>query len=204
LVLLLVLVRVSIPTQTSWPRSKLGRNGFIWHTIPHCCSSLEEVRTGTQTSRGGGVSLLACLACSLIEPRLPAQRWSHPQGTFPLDHYLRKCLTDGSYRGISSTEAPFSLITPAVSSWHKTRQYTAQVCFSYDPLPRSSTSKNIVVLCLCRYIYTFTCFHWVSFLFWCLQYLTRKKSKYYKWNGYKPLTFTPFTNRTLGHFPNPI
>jgi hypothetical protein len=25
----------------------------------------------------------ACSSCSLIEPRLPAQRWSHPQGVFP-------------------------------------------------------------------------------------------------------------------------
>jgi hypothetical protein len=30
-----------------------------------------------------GLLLLACSACSLIEPRLPAQRWSHPQGAFP-------------------------------------------------------------------------------------------------------------------------
>ena len=34
-----VLVRVSIPAQTSWPRSKLGRKGFIWLTLPYCCSS---------------------------------------------------------------------------------------------------------------------------------------------------------------------
>jgi hypothetical protein len=30
-----------------------------------------------------GLLPLACWACSLIEPRLPAQRWSHPQGAFP-------------------------------------------------------------------------------------------------------------------------
>jgi hypothetical protein len=30
-----------------------------------------------------GLPLLACSACSLIKPRLPAQRWSHPQGAFP-------------------------------------------------------------------------------------------------------------------------
>jgi hypothetical protein len=30
-----------------------------------------------------GLLPLACSACSLIEPRLPALRWSHPQGTFP-------------------------------------------------------------------------------------------------------------------------
>jgi hypothetical protein len=84
----------------------------------------KEVRTGTQTGQEAeadteaieGCSLLACSACSLIEPRLPAQRWSHPQGPFPLDHQLRKCLTVGSLGGISSTEAPFSVIIPAVSS----------------------------------------------------------------------------------------
>jgi hypothetical protein len=30
-----------------------------------------------------GLLPLACSACSLTEPRLPAQRWHHPQGTFP-------------------------------------------------------------------------------------------------------------------------
>jgi hypothetical protein len=30
-----------------------------------------------------GLLPLACSACSLIEPRLPAQSWSHPQGAFP-------------------------------------------------------------------------------------------------------------------------
>jgi hypothetical protein len=52
----------------------------------------KEVRTGTQACQESGTdaeamegcSLLACSACSLIEPRLPpAQRWSHPQGALP-------------------------------------------------------------------------------------------------------------------------
>jgi hypothetical protein len=51
----------------------------------------KEFRTGTQAGQEAGAdaeamegcSLLACSACSLIEPRLPAQRWSHPQGAFP-------------------------------------------------------------------------------------------------------------------------
>jgi hypothetical protein len=34
-----VLVRVSIPAQTSGPRIKLGRKGFIRLTLPYCCSS---------------------------------------------------------------------------------------------------------------------------------------------------------------------
>jgi hypothetical protein len=57
----------------------------------------KEVRTGTQTGQEAGADAegghggilfngllpLACSACSLIEPRLLAQRWSHPQGAFP-------------------------------------------------------------------------------------------------------------------------
>jgi hypothetical protein len=51
----------------------------------------KEVGTGTQAGQAAGsdaeamegCSLLACLDCSLIEPRLPAQRWFHPQGSFP-------------------------------------------------------------------------------------------------------------------------
>jgi hypothetical protein len=51
----------------------------------------KEVRTGTQAGQEAGADaeamegcpLLAYSACSLIEPRLPAQRWHHPQGAFP-------------------------------------------------------------------------------------------------------------------------
>jgi hypothetical protein len=44
---------------------------------------------------------------------------------------LRKCLTAGSPGGISPTEAPFSVITPVVSSLHKTSQYNYVDVFSY-------------------------------------------------------------------------
>ena len=48
----------------------------------------KEIRTGTQAGQKAGAdaeamegcSLLACSAFSLIEPRLPAQRWHRPQG----------------------------------------------------------------------------------------------------------------------------
>ena len=89
-----VLVRVSIPAQTSWPRSKLGRKGFIELTLPCCCFSPKEVRTGTQTGQEAGADaeamegryLLACFPwlaqpALLQNPRAPAQRWNHPQGT---------------------------------------------------------------------------------------------------------------------------
>jgi hypothetical protein len=49
-----VLVRVSIPAQTSGPRSTWGRKGFIQLTHPHCCSSPKEVRTGTQAGQEAG------------------------------------------------------------------------------------------------------------------------------------------------------
>jgi hypothetical protein len=53
--------------------------------------SPKKVRTGTQAGQEAGADaeamercfLLACSACSLIEPRLPAQRWHHPQGDLP-------------------------------------------------------------------------------------------------------------------------
>jgi hypothetical protein len=49
-------------------------------------SSRSESRSWCR-SHGGmfftGLLPLVCSACSLIEPSLPAQRWSHPQGAFP-------------------------------------------------------------------------------------------------------------------------
>jgi hypothetical protein len=55
-----VLVRVSIPAQTSRPRSKLGRKRFIQLTLPHCCSSptksgleLKQVRKQELMQRPG-------------------------------------------------------------------------------------------------------------------------------------------------------
>jgi hypothetical protein len=123
---LTVLVRICIPAKTSWPRSKLGRKGFIQLTLPYCCSSPKQVRTGTQAGQKAGADAeamegcfftgllpLACSACSLIEPRLPVQRWSHPQGAFPPWSLIEKMPSSGSHGGISSTEAPFSVITPA-------------------------------------------------------------------------------------------
>jgi hypothetical protein len=94
-----VLVRVSIPVQTSWPRSKLGRKGFIRLTLPYCCSSPKEVRTGTQAGQEAGAvaeamegcSLLACLPW-LAQPALLKNQDYQPRdgpthkGPFPLDH----------------------------------------------------------------------------------------------------------------------
>ena len=89
-------------------------------------SSRSEIRSWCR-SHGGmlltGWLSLACSAFSFIEPRLPAQRWPHPQGAFPPWSLIEKMPYIGSHGGISSTEAPFSVITPAVSNWHRTTQY---------------------------------------------------------------------------------
>jgi hypothetical protein len=61
-----VLVRVSIPAQTSRPRCKLGRKGFIQLTLPHCCSSPKEVRTGIQAGQEAGAYAEAMEGCSLL------------------------------------------------------------------------------------------------------------------------------------------
>ena len=75
-------------------KSKLGRKGFIWFTLPYHYSLLKEARTETQTGHkpGGrswcrkpwgvlftGLFIMSCLVCFPIEPELPGQRWPHPQ-----------------------------------------------------------------------------------------------------------------------------
>jgi hypothetical protein len=62
----MVLVRVSIPAQTSCPRSKLERKGFIRLTLPCCCSSPREVRTGTQAGQEAEADAEAMEGCSLL------------------------------------------------------------------------------------------------------------------------------------------
>jgi len=81
-----VLIRVSIPAQTSWPRSKLGRKGCIQLTLPHGCSSPKKVRTGTQAGQEAGADAeamegcywLPYSACSLIEPKTTSPGMAPP------------------------------------------------------------------------------------------------------------------------------
>jgi hypothetical protein len=61
-----ILVRVSIPAQTRWPRSKLGRKRFIQLTLPHCCSSPKEVRTRTQAGQEAEADAEAMKGCYLL------------------------------------------------------------------------------------------------------------------------------------------
>ena len=59
-----VLVRVSISAQTSRPRSKLGRKGFIQLTLPYFIT--KEVRTETQAGQEAGADAEAMEGCSLL------------------------------------------------------------------------------------------------------------------------------------------
>ena len=91
-----ILVRVSIPAQNIMTEKQVGEERVYSAYV----STLLFITKGSQdwnSSRSGsrswcrghggmfftGLLPLACSACSLIEPRLPAQRWSHPQGAFP-------------------------------------------------------------------------------------------------------------------------
>ena len=82
-----VLVWVSVAMAKHHNQKQLGRKGFIGLSLlPHYCSSLKDIRTGTQTGqeprgRGHGQELLtglfpmACSACFLTEPRT-ASPWN--------------------------------------------------------------------------------------------------------------------------------
>ena len=134
---------VSIPAQTSWPWSKLGKKGFIQLTlstlllITKGCQGWNSRRSGNRNGcRGHGGMLLtgllplACSACSLIEPKTTSPGMVPPTSSpSPLITNWEKCPTAGSHGGISPTEAPFSVITPAcVKLTHKTSQYNCLTC----------------------------------------------------------------------------
>jgi hypothetical protein len=58
--------RVSIPEQTSSPRNKLGRKGFIQLVLGCCCSSPKEIRTVTQAGQERGANAEAMEGCPLL------------------------------------------------------------------------------------------------------------------------------------------
>jgi hypothetical protein len=73
-------------------KKQIGEESLHFHTAVHHQGSQDwnSSRSGSRSwcrGHGGmfftGLLPLDCSACSLIEPRLTAQRWSHPQGAFP-------------------------------------------------------------------------------------------------------------------------
>lgn len=91
-------------------KSKLGKNGFTWLTLPHHSLSLKEVRTGTQNRKASGSR--SCAASQLAPPVFrqspgPAVHgWPHPQQS-RLSPHLGNTLPSGlTERGIFSIEAP--------------------------------------------------------------------------------------------------
>jgi hypothetical protein len=51
--------------------TKLARKGFIQLTLPHCCSSPKEVRTGTQADQEAGADAEVMEGCSFLPSFLP-------------------------------------------------------------------------------------------------------------------------------------
>jgi hypothetical protein len=47
-------------------KKQLGRRGFIRLTLPYCCSSPRDVRTGTQAGQEAGADAEAMEECSLL------------------------------------------------------------------------------------------------------------------------------------------
>jgi hypothetical protein len=47
-------------------KKQLGRKGFIHLTLPYCCSSPKEVRTGTQVGQKAGADTEAMEGCFLL------------------------------------------------------------------------------------------------------------------------------------------
>jgi hypothetical protein len=122
--------------ETPWPKSNLERKGFIWLTLPHCCSSPEgsQDRNSNRTGpvgrswcRGhGGVLLtVACSACFLIEPKTISPGMAPPTMGWELHHWslIDKMLYSLILWRHFSTEDPSSLMTRAcVKLTHKTSE----------------------------------------------------------------------------------
>jgi hypothetical protein len=111
-------------------KEQLGRKGFIQLTLPHCCSSLKEIRTGTQAGQGAGADAEAMEGCSLLAcfPWLaqPAFRWSHPQGAFPPWSLIEKMPYSWiSWRHFPNWSSFLCDNSSCVKLTHKTSQYTS-------------------------------------------------------------------------------
>jgi hypothetical protein len=48
-------------------KNQVGEEGFIQLTFLHCCSSLKEVRTGTQAGQEAGADAEAMEGCCLLD-----------------------------------------------------------------------------------------------------------------------------------------
>jgi hypothetical protein len=134
-----VVVRVSIPAQTVMTKKQVGEER-VYSAYTSTLLFITKRSQDQNSSRSGsrswcrghrrmlrtGLIPLACSACFLIEPETTSPGWHHPQWALPplitnWENALQLYLSHG---GFSSPETPFSVITPPVSSWHKTRQCT--------------------------------------------------------------------------------
>jgi len=152
-----VLVRVSIPAQTSRPRSKSGRKGLIQHStllfITKGSQDWNSHRSGSRSwCRGHGGMLLtgllplACSACFLIEPRTTSpgmapltMGWVLP----PWPLVEKMSFTWVSWRHFHNWDS-FSVITPArVKLTHKTSQDTSSLAWLCPSWGRMSLRAQV-------------------------------------------------------------
>jgi hypothetical protein len=83
-----ILVRVSIAVTKYYDqKNKLGRKGFIQHTLPYHCSSSKEVKTGTQTGQEPGTGADAEARKDAAGPRTISLGMAPPtMAGWPLPH----------------------------------------------------------------------------------------------------------------------
>jgi hypothetical protein len=115
-----------------------GGKGLFSLYFLHCCWSskdagleLRQVRKQELMQRlwrdVTGLLPLACSACSLIEPRLPVQRWSHPQGASPPWSLIEKMPHNGiSWRHFPNWSSLFCNNSSLCQQ--KTSQYRPHAC----------------------------------------------------------------------------
>jgi len=78
-------------------KKQLGRNGFIQLTLPYCCSSWKEVRTGTQAGQEAGAD---------AEPWRDVPYWLASPGLLSLLSYITQ---DYQPRDGPTHKGPFCL-----------------------------------------------------------------------------------------------
>ena len=103
-----VLVRVFIPAQTSWPRSKLGRKGFIQLICPHCCWSPKDA----------GMELKQVRKQELMQrPWRDVPYWLASTGLLSLLSYRTQDYQPSDGPTHKGPSPPWSLIEKMPSSW---------------------------------------------------------------------------------------
>ena len=117
-----VLIRVSIPAQTSWPRNKLGRKGFILLTLD--TAVYHQRKSGLELKQVGKQELMQ-------RPWRDVLFWLASPGLLSLLSYRTKTTSPGM---VPPTRAfpPWSLIEKMSYSWISWRHFPNWSSFLCD------------------------------------------------------------------------